>query len=330
MNQLLEEQLVSVIIPTYNRAHLISVSLNSAINQTYRNLEIIVVDDASVDNTEESVKSIGDSRIRYIRHQINCGGSATRNTGIEAATGEYIAFLDSDDIWAPEKIELQLASIQKHPHLERVVSYTQRVVCSTWISSYGEFLLNSGNFQIVPLAGKLEKETIAEYLFCNRGQIQTSTLMMPRSLCIETRFHPGLKMHQDWDFCLKLEANGAIFTFIEKPLTIWNADPRNDRISRIIDYQTSESWISDYQPLISHKAIIGFKLIKVLPLLIESGERKSYAQKLALYALAYRLISLRSFKYFTYKIWKIKSIRQRLKMIWNNSLGRLLKKTFEF
>ncbi len=120
MKQLLEQPLVSVIIPTYNRADLIGHTLDSAINQSYRNLEIIVIDDGSVDNTEEVVKAIGDSRIRYIRHQTNCGGSTARNTGIEAARGEYIAFLDSDDIWVPNKIQLQLASIQMHPHSERV------------------------------------------------------------------------------------------------------------------------------------------------------------------------------------------------------------------
>ena len=238
MKQLLEQPLVSVIIPTYNRADLIGHTLESVINQSYRNLEIIVIDDGSVDNTEEVVKAIGDSRIRYIRHQTNCGGSTARNTGVEAARGEYIAFLDSDDIWVPNKIQLQLASIQMHPHSERVVSYTQR--------AFGR------RCQVVSLPRKLSKtgkgetEALADYLFCNGGDMQTSTLMMHRSLGMATHFRPELRKHQDWDFCLRLEANGAIFTFIEKPLTIWNNEPRSDQISRIADYQISISWIREY------------------------------------------------------------------------------------
>lgn len=96
---------VSVVIPTYNRAHLVGRAIQSVLNQTYQDFEIIVVDDGSTDNTEEVVKSFNDPRIRYIRHDQNRGGSAARNTGIKMARGEYIAFQDSDDEWLPEKLE---------------------------------------------------------------------------------------------------------------------------------------------------------------------------------------------------------------------------------
>lgn len=99
---------VSVIIPTYNRAHLVGRSIQSVLNQTYQDFEIIVVDDASTDNTEEVVKSFNDPRICYIRHKQNHGGSAARNTGIRTARGEYIAFLDSDDEWLPNKVAEQM------------------------------------------------------------------------------------------------------------------------------------------------------------------------------------------------------------------------------
>ena len=100
--------IVSVIIPTYNRAHLISGAIQSVLDQTYQDFELIVVDDGSKDNTEEVVKDFPDPRIRYIRLEENRGAAAARNIGIKAAKGEYIAFQDSDDEWLPEKLEKQI------------------------------------------------------------------------------------------------------------------------------------------------------------------------------------------------------------------------------
>jgi len=100
--------LISVIIPTYNRANLISRAITSVINQTFNDYEIIVVDDNSTDNTEELVKTKFKNKVIYFKHDINLGPAAARNTGIKNSTGEYIAFLDSDDEWLPTKLEKQL------------------------------------------------------------------------------------------------------------------------------------------------------------------------------------------------------------------------------
>lgn len=99
---------MSVIIPTYNRAGLIGRSLQSVLNQTHQDIEVIVVDDASQDDTEQQVRAFSDDRIRYVRHDGTRGPSATRNTGIKNARCDYVAFLDSDDQWLPEKLERQL------------------------------------------------------------------------------------------------------------------------------------------------------------------------------------------------------------------------------
>jgi glycosyltransferase involved in cell wall biosynthesis len=98
--------LVSVIIPTYNRAALLSEAVNSVLLQTYRNIEIIVIDDGSTDNTTEVMAAYGD-RVRYTRRP-NAGVNAARNLGLKQARGEFVALLDSDDLWAPFKIELQV------------------------------------------------------------------------------------------------------------------------------------------------------------------------------------------------------------------------------
>ncbi|HJX30341.1 MAG TPA: glycosyltransferase family 2 protein [Thermodesulfobacteriota bacterium] len=99
---------VSVIIPTYNRAHLLSRAIKSALDQTFQDFEIIIVDDASTDDTDKLVASFHDSRIRYIQHEKNHGGGAARNSAIKQAQGDYLAFLDSDDEWLPDKLEKQM------------------------------------------------------------------------------------------------------------------------------------------------------------------------------------------------------------------------------
>ncbi len=103
---------VSVILPTYNRSLFLATAIQSVLNQSYHDLELIIVDDASVDSTREVVNRFKDSRIKYIRHKINKGEAASRNTGIINATGEYIALLDDDDEWFPDKLKVQVNCFQ--------------------------------------------------------------------------------------------------------------------------------------------------------------------------------------------------------------------------
>jgi len=106
---------ISVIIPAYNHARYLAEAIDSVLAQTYAPLEIIVVDDGSTDGTPAVAASYGD-RIRYIRQE-NAGVGAARNNGIAAARGEYLAFLDSDDIWLPEKLEREIALFDADPQL---------------------------------------------------------------------------------------------------------------------------------------------------------------------------------------------------------------------
>jgi len=103
----MNDTLISIIIPTYNRVDLISKAIESVFKQTYQNFEIIVVDDGSTDGTKEYMESVNYKKIKYIRIK-NSGVSIARNKGIELSSGEYVAFLDSDDYWIPEKLEKQL------------------------------------------------------------------------------------------------------------------------------------------------------------------------------------------------------------------------------
>ncbi|MGA2668941.1 MAG: glycosyltransferase [Ignavibacteria bacterium] len=107
---------IAVIIPTYNRAQIITESIVSVLHQTFKDFELIVVDDGSTDNTKEVVANINDHRIRYI-YQNNHGASAARNAGIKASTSEYVAFLDSDDFYVDNAVEKAINCLESHPNV---------------------------------------------------------------------------------------------------------------------------------------------------------------------------------------------------------------------
>lgn len=116
MSNIAETPLISVVIPAYNAEKYIHNAINSVLNQSYPNIEIIVVNDGSQDHTESTVTQYTNSKIRIIS-QSNGGMSNARNTGVRAATGEFIAFLDADDYWMPEKIQKQFRLLQQNPDL---------------------------------------------------------------------------------------------------------------------------------------------------------------------------------------------------------------------
>ncbi|MCL1469349.1 glycosyltransferase family 2 protein [Argonema antarcticum A004/B2] len=302
-----ENPLVTVVIPTYNRANLIVRATDSVIKQTYNNLEIIVVDDASTDNTAEVIKAIKDPRIRYIVYEKNGGSDKARNTGIEAATGEYIAFLDSDDVWLPNKIELQVATIQNASDPEKAVIYTQ--------------VKNDKGYEVTiqPNRAKKDTESLADYMFVYNGFIQTSTIMLSRQLAMSVPFRSGISPHEDLDVFLRLEEAGGKYIFIQEPLSIWHNDMRSNRLTKMRDYRRSLNWIMQYESSLSPKAIKGFLVTEVVSVLIASEREKLYAQKILLDALLLRAISPQKFAKLTARIIIPESLRQKLKNIRSNN-----------
>lgn len=109
--------LVSIIMPSWNTARFIRESIDSVRNQTYTNWELLIVDDCSTDNTDEIVASYSDERIRYFKNEKNSGAALTRNRAMREARGEWIAFLDSDDLWTPEKLERQLQFMKENNYI---------------------------------------------------------------------------------------------------------------------------------------------------------------------------------------------------------------------
>lgn len=115
--------LVSIIMPSWNTAKFIGESIQCVLNQTYTNWELLIVDDCSTDDTDKVVKPfLNDTRVRYLKNEKNSGAALTRNRAMREAKGEWIAFLDSDDLWMPEKLEKQIGFMQKHGY---VLSFTE-------------------------------------------------------------------------------------------------------------------------------------------------------------------------------------------------------------
>jgi glycosyltransferase involved in cell wall biosynthesis len=182
---------VSVIIPTYNYARFVREAIDSVLAQTAPALEIIVVDDGSTDDTQAVLAAYGD-RIRGI-YQQNQGVGIARNTGIAAARGEYVAFLDSDDIWMPRKLECDVARFEADPDLGLVHCGAERID-------------SAGRVLEVSLTGM--EGWIAEYLLrLDRAVIAApgSGTMVPKRIAEEIGgFDARLQPSEDWDFCYRV------------------------------------------------------------------------------------------------------------------------------
>ncbi len=206
--------LVTAIIATYNRASLVGKAIESILEQTYENIEVIVVDDGSTDNTQRVLMSFGD-RVRVIR-QDNAGPGAARNRGIAAAEGEIVAFLDSDDLWMPKKIERQVALLQ------RVDESVPCCVCDAEMRFTGRPTATSfQNFLLKP--------AVEEGLWLNASEVLTSRFVLFNQMAAIRRgalervggFNEGLRFLEDYDLALRLSLLGA-FAFIREPLVIWH------------------------------------------------------------------------------------------------------------
>ena len=117
--------LVSIIMPSYNTAGFIRETVETVVAQTYQNWELIIVDDCSTDNTDEVVKTFLDPRIRYLKNERNSGAAVSRNRALREAQGRWIAFLDSDDLWVPEKLEKQIRFMEEHGYAFSYANYSE-------------------------------------------------------------------------------------------------------------------------------------------------------------------------------------------------------------
>jgi glycosyltransferase involved in cell wall biosynthesis len=201
----MREPRVSIIIPTFNRSGLITRSIESVLNQSFRDFELIIVDDGSTDNTEAVVKSLPDERIRYIKRETNSGGSAARNVGIRQARASLIAFQDSDDVWMPDKLSKQLIALDDP-------ASSPGVVYSGFLHIRGEKTMYLPGSKVVQKDGWIH----GQLLLGNFISTQTA-LVRRESLDQAGYFDESLPRLQDWDLFLRL-SKVCEFKCIDEPL----------------------------------------------------------------------------------------------------------------
>lgn len=180
--------MISVVMPTYNRAKTIERAVYSILNQTYQDFEIIIIDDNSNDNTEQIIKEINDERIRYIKNSVNKGANESRNIGVREAKGDFIAFQDSDDEWVKNKLELQIIALEK----------TNSDVVASGFFRYED----DGTVSTIPEKEIKDEEIATKIMFGNF--ISTQTVLGKKVCFIDEEFDPSFPRMQDWELMIRI------------------------------------------------------------------------------------------------------------------------------
>jgi glycosyltransferase involved in cell wall biosynthesis len=203
---------ISVIIPVYNGEKTIKQTIESVLNQTFRDFELLIINDGSQDATLEIIQAINDERIQVFSYQ-NSGVSASRNRALTKAKGEFISFIDADDLWTPNKLELQLKALQDNP--QAAVAYSW----SDWIDESGQFLRSGGH---ITVNGKAyEKLLLRDFI-----ESGSNPLIRKQALDEVGYFEQSVTPAEDWDMWLRLAARYEFVT-VEVPQILYRISPNS-------------------------------------------------------------------------------------------------------
>lgn len=245
--------LVSVVIPTHGRPELVKRAVGSALDQTFLSLEVIVVIDGVDADTTNALSTIQDPRLHTICLAERVGGAEARNTGVRSSQGSWIAFLDDDDEWLPQKLEKQLAVARTLPGEFVFVAcrFIER-------SSNGDRLLPARSLRI--------DRSFSEFLFCRdglfegTGYVQTSTWLVSKKLATTIPFTTGLKRNQDVDWMIRAAAlaDTKIAILPEGLSLFYDEENARNRVSRVADWQFHYNWAMSNRQYIAPTALAYF------------------------------------------------------------------------
>lgn len=231
--------IVSVIIPTHNRSEYLRMALASVVAQTYRPIELIVVDDGSSEFIEEVVREVvGDQheiQLIYFRQE-NSGPARARNYGLNVAHGEIIAFLDSDDLWYPEMLETTVSYLKENPEID--------IVCGGWdiIDESGKAI--TGIFMPSGLQAKVDDDFTKALILKSLFPIHS---VLTRRECFGRcgRFNTELSAFEDWDLWIRMAASGCKLVFIDVPVARWRRHSGLRRSKRVENFEIYVSQFFD-------------------------------------------------------------------------------------
>ena len=204
--------LVSVVVPAYNAEQTVAATIRSILSQTVQDFDAIVVDDGSADRTAEVAAAVGDPRVRVIG-QDNAGAAAARNTGLAAAEGRYVAFLDADDLWLPRKLERQLSVLEQRPEVKAVQSGVLYVDDALTVLSVRA---------CVPWDDRVS-DTL---MFRNMPAFPSTVVFLRDALEALGGFDPSLVILEDWDLAVRA-AMSCNLESVEEPLALYRVHPGN-------------------------------------------------------------------------------------------------------
>jgi glycosyltransferase involved in cell wall biosynthesis len=215
MSQSETDALVSVIIPTHNRGRTLRRAVNSVLTQDYENLELIIVDDASTDDTQAVLAEFNDPRVRWLTLEKNGGASRARNIGMREAKGRFIAFQDSDDEWLAGKLRRQVEAAQAAASDAVTVFHTKILLGRDTKANYGPHLVCC----IPQISGPATRAHLLDYI--HRGNIiSTQTLLLSRAALEKVGFFDELLVNSnDWDYAIRLIYDTET-VFIDEPLVM--------------------------------------------------------------------------------------------------------------
>lgn len=233
---------VSVVMPAFNLASFLRDSVNSVLAQTVPDLELLVIDDCSTDETRSVASDIArnDSRVRVIGSEVNLGGAGARNLGLAAASGRYVAFLDGDDLWAPDKLERQL----------EVMESTSATLCYTALRKIDVNGNAFGEPQGVP-------KSIGYRELLGNPIIGCSTVLLDYD-ALDRPLMPDIRKRQDFAFWLSLLRNGAVAQGINEPLTFYRVRPGSLSSNKLSAALHVWDVYRDYERLPLHVALPSF------------------------------------------------------------------------